>query len=95
VDTLVLSRTGSGVYAGRGQFFVPLRCAGRRHPRGGRVPFRVTVRITAFASVFGVPVATAIRARYDNPRRVNRTKCPGGIGHDAARYSGAVIPASG
>jgi hypothetical protein len=95
VDTLTLARTGPGVYSGRGQFFVPLRCAGRRHPRGGRAPYRVTMRITAFAPVFGVPIATVIRARYVNRRRFNRTKCPGGIGHDAARYRGTVIPAPG
>jgi hypothetical protein len=37
VDTLTLARTEPGVYEGRGRFFVPLRCAGRRPPRGGRV----------------------------------------------------------
>jgi hypothetical protein len=95
VDTLTLARTGPGVYAGRGRFFVPLRCAGRRYPRGGRVPFRVTVRITAFETVFGVPIATVVRARYVNRRRFNRTKCPGGIGHDAARYRGTIIQGSG
>ena len=29
-------------------------------------------------------------ATYNNPKRVNRTPCPGGIGRDAATYTGTL-----
>jgi len=90
-DRLVLRRRSPGVYTARGSFTTPLRCAGRTYRRGGLVLFSVTLTITAARTVQTTPFATAISARYDNSRRVNRTPCPGGLGRDAARYGGARL----
>lgn len=95
-DRLVVRRRARGVYTARGSFTTPLRCAGRTYRRGGLVFFSVTLTITAAATLQTTPFATAISARYDNSRRVNRTPCPGGLGRDAARYHGArsgLLPA--
>jgi hypothetical protein len=35
--------------------------------------------------------ATAIKASYRNPWRKNLTRCPGGLGRDAARYQGVMV----
>lgn len=90
-DRLVLRRRARGVYTARGSFTTPLRCAGRTYRRGGLVLFSVTLTITAARTVQTTPFASAISARYDNSRRVNRTPCPGGLGRDAARYGGARL----
>lgn len=90
---LVLRRVGRGRYAGGGRFFVGLECNGAIYPRGELVPYRVTVAVTRSASIQGVAFATALRATYVNRRRIDRTICPVGPSHDAARYGGTATPA--
>ncbi len=89
-DTLVLDRTQPGVYVGQGRFPVPLLCAGQRKPHGGVAIQKITVRITRVQTVGTTPYATAVSASYRNPKRINKTRCPGGIGHDAATYTGQL-----
>jgi hypothetical protein len=91
LDSLTLTRRASGLYVGRGRFWVALRCEGRTVAHGGLAAETITVRITATATVGATEVATAISASYRNPWRKNLTRCPGGIGHDAARYSGRLV----
>lgn len=88
LNVLVLRRRASGVYVGRGRFWVALRCTGRIVPHGGIATETIKVRVTASTMVGTTPFATAVRATYGNPARRNLTRCPGGIGHDAARYRG-------
>ena len=90
VDRLVLSRAAARRYVGHGRFYVRLRCGGRTYPRGGVAYVTVRLSITRAATVQSTPFATAIRAAYTNPRRVNRTPCPGGLGRDAGTYSGTL-----
>jgi hypothetical protein len=92
-DRVMLRRIGVGVYRGRGRFFVPLRCGHRPVPHGGRVPFTITVRVLSTHPSEGRLLAGSISATYVNPRRANLTKCPGGIGHDRARYRGTLTEA--
>jgi hypothetical protein len=94
-DKTVLQRKSSTRYTGRGRFFVPLRCAGKTYKKGGLAPFTIAVTITRVKKVQSRSFATRIRATYNNPRRINRTPCSGGIGRDAATYSGraASVPA--
>jgi PKD domain-containing protein len=89
-DKTVLQRKSSTRYTGRGRFFVPLRCAGKTYKKGGVAPFTISVTITKVKKVQSRSFATRIHATYNNPRRVNRTPCSGGIGRDAATYSGRV-----
>jgi hypothetical protein len=91
VDRVVLQRRGPARYSGSGSFFAPLRCGGRVNPRGEKVPFKITVRITQSAVVNGVTVANRISARYVNRTRFNFTKCLALLGHDAARYHGHLV----
>jgi hypothetical protein len=94
-DSLVLHRRGPGNYAGRGSFSAPLRCAGHVYPRGERVPFTITVKIT-FAVQFGAgSFATRVSATYRNSRRINRTPCVAALGHDAASYHGHLQATAG
>jgi hypothetical protein len=90
LDTVELSRQPSGLYVGHGHFWVPLRCQGHVVAHGGRATETITVQVTQTTKVGTIVFATAIRATYDNPKRVNLTACPGGIGHDAARYHGQL-----
>ncbi len=90
-DTLLLHRTAPARYAGRGSFLAPLRCAGRTYPKGEKVPFTITVRITAAAVSNGIVVATRVRASYANHKRVNLTPCVAVLGHDGAQYHGHLI----
>jgi hypothetical protein len=92
-DMLVLERTGPGVYVGRGKFSVALFCAGRVRPHGGVALEKITVRITQVQTVGTTAYATALSASYVNPKRINNTRCPGGIGHDAAVYTGQLSSA--
>jgi hypothetical protein len=85
-DRLTLTQTGPGTYAGTSAFYVPVLCRGVRVPRGGKVPFTISVAITAAPN----GVASAIEATYTNRSRVNLTHCRGGLGHDAARYTGRL-----
>jgi PKD repeat protein len=89
-DVLLLKRRRPNVYRGTGHFWIALKCAGQVIQHGGRATETITVRITR-ARVTGTDTfAAGIKATYDNPRRVNLTKCPGGIGHDAATYGGTL-----
>lgn len=94
-DTLTLTQTGPGTYAGSGTFTIPVLCDGAVVPTGGVVPFRISVRVAAARDLGGTAYATAINANYDNPRRINHSGCPGPLGSDAARYSGALQTALG
>jgi hypothetical protein len=89
-DRLTLHHVGEGLYLGSGRFTVALRCHGRVYRRGGLVPFEVSVRVLASEPVGDEDFATAVRARYHDRGRRNRTPCPGGIGHDAAVYGGLL-----
>jgi hypothetical protein len=89
-NRLVLKRHGPGFYVGRGIFWVPLSCGGSVRPHGGLAYEKISVRITRVQSVGGVTYATGLHASYVNPIRKNMTGCPGGIGHDAARYTGQL-----
>jgi len=91
VDTLVLKRHRQNLYVGTGQFWVALKCAGQVVNHGGRAAEKITVRVTGSALLGTTPIATGISATYHNPSRVNLTKCPGGIGSDAATYGGSLV----
>ncbi|MDQ6811070.1 MAG: hypothetical protein M3Z95_04115 [Actinomycetota bacterium] len=91
-DTVVLNLRPGGFYAGRGIFYLPLRCAGRRYPHGEQVPFKLTVRVTGKAVVNGTVIATGIVATYRNRTRKNLTPCVAVLGHDAASYGGTLQP---
>ena len=91
-DRLTLSRVGIGSYAGSGRFYAGLRCRGRRYPRGLVVPYRVTVQVAQVSPVEDIAFAGQLTATYTNLRRIDRTRCPVGPSHDAARYVGAAAP---
>ena len=93
LDDVMLTRRASGRYTGSGSFWVALRCEGQVMPHGGRASERISVRITGTTVIGTTTYATAIAATYTNPSRVNLTACPGGIGHDAASYSGQLASA--
>ncbi|MGA2928884.1 MAG: hypothetical protein ABSG43_23410 [Solirubrobacteraceae bacterium] len=90
-DRTILSERAPGEYAGKGAFFAPLRCGPRTYQHGELVPFTITVRVTAAATVASATVATAISASYTNPSRTNLTPCIGLHRHDAATYSGELV----
>ncbi len=90
-EALTLKRTGTGVYAGRSSFYAPLRCKGRLYRRGARVPYRITLAVAGAEAVQGIAFARSITASYLNARRIDRTPCPLGPSHDAARYTGAAL----
>jgi hypothetical protein len=90
LDTITLSRHSAGVYAGKHRFWLALNCNGAVVKRGGYANETITVRIVSAVVNAGTRTATGIRATYNNPSRFNQTRCPGGIGHDAAKYSGRL-----
>lgn len=93
-DSLILSQTAPGHYAGAGRFFAPLKCAGKVYVAGVEVPFKIKVKITATTTATdGTTVASAISATYVNKSRLNLTRCVIVLGNDSARYSGSVVPA--
>jgi hypothetical protein len=94
-DQLVLSLRAPGYYAGSSSFFAPLRCGRHTWRRGSVVPFTISVRVTAAALAGSDVVATQIRATYTNRTRTNRTPCVAVLGHDAAVYTGQVVPTTG
>jgi PKD domain-containing protein len=94
-DRLTLSRVGVGSYAGSGRFYAGLRCRGRRYRRGLVVPYRITVQVAQAVPVEGIAFAGKLTATYTNLRRIDRTRCPIGPSHDAARYAGAAAPLPG
>ena len=89
-DVLLLKRRRPNVYVGTGHFWIALKCAGQGIQHGGRATEKITVRIARTAMIGTELFATGIKATYQNPSRVNFTKCPGGIGHDAATYGGTL-----
>ena len=91
-DSLVLHAIGPTAYAGRGRFYAPLRCAGQIYPRGQAVPFTITVQVTATAPTATGTVITGITAAYVSRSRLNLTPCIGVLGHDAATYTGQLVP---
>lgn len=90
LDVVGLVRRGRDLWVGRGGFWIILRCAGALVKHGGRAHEIISVRVTATATVGTTRLATRLRATYANPSRTNLTRCPGGIGHDAARYRGRL-----
>jgi hypothetical protein len=90
-DTVMLTRQASGSFLGHGSFWVPLSCAGQTEAHGGLAIETITVRVDHTRLVGTTRFATAISATYTNDSRVNRTRCPGQIGHDAARYQGHLV----
>lgn len=85
-----LRAAGEGVWSGSGSFTFPLRCAGKRYPKGGLARFAMSVRVLEVQLVQSVPFATSISASYEGRSRINRTPCAGGFGSDAARYTGTL-----
>jgi len=90
-DTLTLGRRSAAYYVGSGSFYAPVRCGSRIYPRGALVPFTIAVRITAATPFGSLALATDIRATYVNHARRNLTPCVAALGHDAARYLGALV----
>jgi hypothetical protein len=90
VDRITLRRHRPGVYGGRWRFWIPLRCGRRVERHGGQGTGVVTIRVLRTATVQRTRFATALSAVYSNPSRVNRTRCPGGLGRDGATYRGTL-----
>jgi PKD repeat protein len=91
-DRLTLTRVAVGSYAGSGRFYAGLRCRGRRYAHGLVVPYRITVQVARVVPVQGIAFAAQLTASYTNLRRIDRTPCPVGPSHDAARYAGTAAP---
>jgi hypothetical protein len=90
-DRLVLHPFGPGLYKGNDSFYAPVNCAGRTIARGEKVPFTITVRITAVAAQpDGSVLVTGFRATYRNPSRTGLTRCFSPPSHDSATYVGAT-----
>jgi PKD repeat protein len=87
-DKLTLSRLGSAGYKGSGKFYVRLKCNGKTYNRGGIVYYRIGLTVTQSRTLQGKRFATAIKATYNNTRRVNKTPCAGSLGRDAGSYTG-------
>jgi hypothetical protein len=87
VDRVVLGRIATGEYYGKNKFHFPIRCAGRVYEHGGEARATIDVKVTA---VDADGVATAVTAKYDNPRRINHTQCGDDkdLGRDRATYTG-------
>ena len=94
-DQLVLHRRSPGFYEGKGTFVAPMRCAGQSYAKGEAVPFSITVRVTAAATVGSQVLAGGVRAFYRNPRRIGLTRCVTAPAHDAARYTGRLVISPG
>jgi hypothetical protein len=94
-SSLVLSRAGTGVYAGRSRFYAGLKCRGRVYPRGLEVPYGITVTVTRTSVIQGISFASGLVATYTNLIRKDRTICPIGPSHDAADYTGVATPPPG
>ena len=91
-DTLILTQTTPGRYAGTGVFYAPLECAGKVYSTGEEVPFTIKLAIAATATApDGTVLASRITATYTNTSRLNRTPCVLVVGHDAARYTGTDV----
>jgi hypothetical protein len=90
LNVVILRRRAPGVYVGEGRFWVALRCAGQVVLHGGLARERITVRVIRAQMIGNRRYATALRANYVNPSRTNLSRCPGAIGHDAAKYDGQL-----
>jgi hypothetical protein len=88
LDKITLKRRHPGVYVGSHRFWLTLKCNGSRVKHGGYANETIKVKIMHAIANGGTKEATGIHATYTNPSRYNETKCPGGIGHDAATYNG-------
>ena len=88
LDVVTLRRRGPRLYSGTGRFWVALRCDGAVIRHGGRATEKITVRIIHTTTIGTTRLPTRVSATYKNPRRQNLTRCPGGIGRDAASYRG-------
>lgn len=93
-DVVVLKRRHQNQYVGTGHFWIALNCAGKVIQHGGYATEKITVRVTRAQVIGGTLFAAGITATYQNPSRVNLTACPGGIGQDAATYSGKLTSTS-
>jgi hypothetical protein len=89
-SAITLRRRGPGSYAGKGVFYAALECRGRRYPHGSRVPYRITLRVTATREFGGIVFAKRIAATYVNSHRSDSTPCPLGPSHDAGVYTGGL-----
>ena len=89
-DVVVLKRHKQNLYVGTGSFWIALNCGGKVIQHGGRATEKITVRVTRTRLIGPTLFAAGIKATYQNPSRVNLTACPGGIGQDAAAYSGTL-----
>jgi PKD repeat protein len=87
-DKLTLKRLGAAGYKGSSKFYVPLKCNGRTYKKGGIAYYNLGLTITQSKTVQGKPFATAIKATYNNTRRVNKTPCGGSLGRDGGTYTG-------
>lgn len=94
-DQLVLRRHSPGFYEGTATFVAPMRCAGQRYAKGEAVPFSITARVTAAATIGDRVLASRVRAFYRSPRRVGLTRCVTAPAHDAARYTGRLVISPG
>lgn len=92
-DKLTLKRVGSAGYKGSGKFYVRLKCNGRTYKRGGIAYYRIGLTVTKSRTVQEKRFATALKANYNNTRRVNKTPCAGSIGRDAGTYTGKLTSA--
>jgi PKD repeat protein len=92
-DKLTLKRFGSAGYKGTGKFYVRLKCNGRTYKKGGIAYYKVGLTVTKSRTVQGKPFATALKANYNNTRRVNKTPCGGSLGRDAGAYTGKLSSA--
>jgi len=91
-DSLILNQTSPGHYSGTGRFFAPLKCAGRVYSAGEEVPFTINVTVTVTTTApDGTVLAQRISATYVNKTRLNLTPCVLVLGHDSARYTGALV----
>ncbi len=95
-DTLTLHRARPGYYRGQGAFLAPARCHKTMYRKGLRVPFTITLTVTAVAAQpDGTVLATRFTAGYRNVRRIGLTRCFSPPSYDSARYAGTSEPAPG
>ena len=71
---------------------MPLRCGARTYRAGERIPFTITLTITAAAPVADVLLATTVHATYASDTRINLTPCVLPPRVEGAKYTGTAIP---
>jgi hypothetical protein len=87
-DKMTLKRSGKAGYKGSARFYLRLKCNGRTYKHGGIAYYDLGLTVTGSRTVQGKRFATAIKATYNNTRRVNKTPCGGSLGRDAGSYTG-------